>query len=346
MGGAIEFVERLATEDGWEERWLVRRGDAMPHVLRLRREEPGVREQVARETRRWLGPIHPRLVAIHDVRLELDHVAIETEDDRGPYFATAAQAITDPVERERWAVAQVIALCDALATLRQRDRSFVHRRLETASAVVDISGHARLRAPVAFVDVGPRTNWMGAGTIIGTPHFMSPEQARGEAVTPATDVFALAGILYEALAGDLPFRGEAFGEVLVAIIQHDPPPLATRAPGLAGVLARAFAKRAADRIPDVGTFGGELWQAVPDAVDYDAVISDRVVAWRATAADAPPSAPMVAVKPCRMKWERLTPTADERVRYCGSCNQQVVQATSLAQIVPLVGGCIAYRGGD
>ena len=69
------------------------------------------------------------------------------------------------------------------------------------------------------------------GMLLGTPAYMAPEQALGEAPDPRTDLFALGVIVYELLAGCLPYSGSAL-EIVLANVHQDPPPIAHRAPGV------------------------------------------------------------------------------------------------------------------
>ncbi len=65
------------------------------------------------------------------------------------------------------------------------------------------------------------------GVVLGTAIYMSPEQARGLPVDERTDIFSLGVVLYETMAGCLPFKGKTTNEVLAEIIsEHEPPPLA------------------------------------------------------------------------------------------------------------------------
>jgi serine/threonine-protein kinase len=93
-------------------------------------------------------------------------------------------------------------------------------------------------------------------------------------------VFSLAANLYRALTGRRPFDGESAMQMLVMIMTAPVELPPTRTPGLDAVLARAFAKEPAARYPDAAAFAAALRAVVPDAAEYDHVISDRIVAWR------------------------------------------------------------------
>src|SRR5262245_21639334 len=72
--------------------------------------------------------------------------------------------------------------------------------------------------------------------MMGTPRYMSPEQIRGKQVDARADIFSLGVVLYEMVAGRVPFDGESAGEVIAAILNHEPAPLGRCAPDAPGAL--------------------------------------------------------------------------------------------------------------
>jgi serine/threonine protein kinase/Flp pilus assembly protein TadD len=81
-----------------------------------------------------------------------------------------------------------------------------------------------------------------AGVVMGTVAYMSPEQARGQKVDARSDIFSLGVVLYEMIAGQLPFSGETATDVIIAIVQHEPAPLAHHVPEIPPALERIVAK--------------------------------------------------------------------------------------------------------
>jgi len=86
-----------------------------------------------------------------------------------------------------------------------------------------------------------------SGTVMGTPRYMSPEQARGERVDMRSDIFSLGVLLYEMVTGAAPFTGASVADILVAILDREPPPLTRHASdlptGLERIVSRCLAKQ-------------------------------------------------------------------------------------------------------
>ncbi len=106
----------------------------------------------------------------------------------------------------------------------------------------------------------------GSGATIGTPDYMSPEQAQGQSAGPSADIYALGIVLYEMLTGELPFTADSPVAVLLKHLQAHPPLLVDTAPelppGIDMILTRALAKEPQKRYPTAGQLATELAEIV------------------------------------------------------------------------------------
>lgn len=124
------------------------------------------------------------------------------------------------------------------------------------------------------------------GMVFGTPEFMSPEQAQGKTLTPASDIYSLACILYEALTGKLPFEARGAMDYLNLHVTATPIPLSQRVPGktfpplLDRVIAKALSKKPEDRFSSAADFAAAL-QVVLDGGSAlpEHIAAGRPVVW-------------------------------------------------------------------
>jgi serine/threonine-protein kinase len=139
-------------------------------------------------------------------------------------------------------------LADGLAALAAE--GMVHRDLKPPNVLLEKDGTA-LITDFGLVRDTKGTALTRVGQAIGSPHYMAPEQIRGETVLPATDVYSLGCLLCECLSGAPPFAHEQGMQVLWAQLTKEPPdPCADRsdAPaGLGAAVLRALAKEVEDR---------------------------------------------------------------------------------------------------
>jgi serine/threonine-protein kinase len=154
------------------------------------------------------------------------------------------------------AVALACAMLDALAAAHER--GVVHRDLKPDNVFVTRQGRvvvldfgiAKLlpQSTVGAERISPATR---TGAVLGTPGYMAPELIQGRPTVPATDLYAVGVILYQALSGRLPFGGESLFELMHKHVSATPPPLREMrpdiAPALEAVIARAMAKDPAMR---------------------------------------------------------------------------------------------------
>ncbi|MDQ4040080.1 MAG: protein kinase [Actinomycetota bacterium] len=153
----------------------------------------------------------------------------------------------------------------------------------------------------------------GTGMVIGTAQYLSPEQAIGRPVTPASDVYALGVVGYEALAGRRPFDGESSVSVALAHVNRQPAPLPADVPGpIRDLIQRAMAKDPRQRFSDGAAFVGAIHSAAegqsagtrPSRAAASAAVdaADRTLVMRPSAlpdAGVQPTARMPAVRPTR-----------------------------------------------
>jgi hypothetical protein len=162
----------------------------------------------------------------------------------------------------------VMQVCDALEAAHAK--GVVHRDLKPDNVfvvqrdgedfvkVLDF-GIAKLR------DSGDEAASTMSGMILGTPHYMSPEQALGKSVDRAADVWAAGVVLYELLAGAVPFTAQSFVELAMKIREQPPKPLPPKTPrgekippALVDVVMRCLEKKPADRFRSMGALGEAL----------------------------------------------------------------------------------------
>jgi predicted Ser/Thr protein kinase len=145
------------------------------------------------------------------------------------------------------------------------DAGIIHRDLKTPNIMRDAKGHVRLMDFGIAKEEGAASGQTATGLIVGTPEYMSPEQARGEKVDSRTDIYALGIVIFEVFTGEVPFRGET---PLATIMKHlkDPPPVEVMdahqlPPEVRGVLLKALAKEQNDRFATASHVAEALRQA-------------------------------------------------------------------------------------
>jgi eukaryotic-like serine/threonine-protein kinase len=151
---------------------------------------------------------------------------------RGPLPLDEATAITDQVAR---------GLSAAHA------HGIVHRDIKPGNIMVTTEGVAKI-IDFGLAKLENVASLTGAGTTLGTIAYMSPEQARGEAVDARTDLWSLGVVLYEMLTGHLPFRGEHQGSMIRSILEDSPEPVSRFRPDLPEQL-QAVVRRALEKDP-------------------------------------------------------------------------------------------------
>jgi len=202
---------------------------------------------------------HENIVRIYDVEEVEGSFCIVMEFVAGP---SLGEVLHREGRLEEGRVRDIaLALCAGLDAAHRK--GIVHRDLKPDNILFTPEGLPKLTdfgiARIAGDDAMARTR---TGILMGTPYYMSPEQARGEQVTGTSDLYALGVLVHEMLSGSVPFEGTDPISLAIKHIQETPPPLREVAPGvhptLVEVVDRALQKDPANRFPDAGEMARAL----------------------------------------------------------------------------------------
>lgn len=222
-------------------------------------------ERFLREARAAGNLNHPNIITIYDSDEEdgLAYIAMEYLDGGDLRDTLDRRATLDIKE-----IAEIGAeICDALAAAH--DDGVVHRDVKPANILTPSSGKL-IVADFGIARVAD-SNLTQEGAMIGTPHYMSPEQFMGHKIDGRTDLFSVAIILYELLTGEKPFGGEALSTVMHHVIKSTPTApseLNVAVPeSMDTVVMKALAKRPAERYVDGRAMAAALREALQPSPD-------------------------------------------------------------------------------
>jgi serine/threonine protein kinase len=190
--------------------------------------------------------VHPNAVQVYCVGQARGYHFIALEYVDGQSLAEMLTARG----RVSWLAALEIVRQCTLALIRAHALGVVHRDIKPANILVNRHADVKLADfGLARLDGDPAIT--EHGSVLGTPLYMSPEQARGEAVGPATDLYSLGCVLYHMLCGRPPFIGEEPANVLFRHVRERPRPPQEYSPGLpppvCDLVMRLLAKETAKR---------------------------------------------------------------------------------------------------
>src|SRR5262249_16443711 len=225
--------------------------------LALSREEAEAFEQRFYREAKSAGRLnHTNIVTVHDVGKSDSVAYIAMEFLRGQSLREILDSgVVLPVEKIVDIASQV---ADGLAFAHAS--GIVHRDIKPPNIMVLDSGVVKITDfGIALLPTGSRTL---AGTVFGSPKYMSPEQVVGRPVDGRADIFSLGAVLYEMLTGFAPFSAGDLEAVLYQVINEMPAPPSTRNRSLPQafdyMVARALAKYPEDRYGDARAFASDL----------------------------------------------------------------------------------------
>lgn len=257
-------IEKLLARGGMAEVYLgTHLALARPVAVKLLHshieEEPILLERFHREARVVAGLRHPNIVQVFDFDTADGHPYIVMEYLKGPTLANYLRGLH--ARNERIPSHQVARLLKALTAALDyaHDQGVIHRDIKPGNIILHKNGEAiPLDKPLTndveaiitdfgLVRIADAASQTASGMVSGTPAYMSPEQAKGEKTDHHTDIYSLGVVLYEMLAGRVPFEADSTMSVIYMQIHNTPPPIQGILPEVQAVLNRALAKNPEQR---------------------------------------------------------------------------------------------------
>jgi len=228
-------------------------------------DDPEYLERFRREARAVARLSHPNIVTVID----------RGDDDGRQYIVfehVDGENLKELVLRTgrlpvRRALELGLAVADGLAFAH--DHGLVHRDVKPQNVLLSNEGEVKVTDFGIARSLHVEHGVTQTGTVLGTGEYLAPEQAGGRPVSPATDVYSLGVVLWELLAGEVPFVGENFVAVALRHVNEPPPSLRERrpdvSPRLDAAVERALAKDPARRFPSMAAFAQELRACLAEA---------------------------------------------------------------------------------
>jgi len=200
---------------------------------------------------------HPNIVQIFDFDTADGHPYIVMEYIRGPSLALYLKNLHE--RNERMQPQYIARLLNKLASALDyaHEQGVIHRDIKPGNILLHArAGESRsmftdqiepIITDFGLVRIMHATTQTASGLVSGTPAYISPEQAQGNRVDHHTDIYSLGVILYEILAGQVPFDADSTWSVIYKHIHESPPSIPDAPPALQNVINRALAKNPEDR---------------------------------------------------------------------------------------------------
>jgi len=236
--------------EGWDDR--LHRAVAVK-MIDGSQETQLARQRLWREARSLAQVNHPNVCQVYDVLEDADSLVLVLELLEGQSLADRLRQGGITTAEALEAGKQILQALEALHEL-----GIVHRDLKPSNIFLTRHGAKLLDFGLARAAEGVQTGAFdpanaqtatAPGLILGTPNYMSPEQAEGLPSGPAADIFSFGTVLYEMFTGKRPFEGTTMVDVLHAVLHHNPSPLSgsREIEALDGVIRRAMEKRSENR---------------------------------------------------------------------------------------------------
>jgi len=224
--------------------------------------DPDLLARFQREAKVVAGLRHPNIVQIFDFDTHEGHPYIVMEYLSGPSLASYLRKLHD--EGRKLPLDQIGRLLRSLAAGIDyaHEQGVIHRDIKPANIILhskneEFSVNNQLTKAVepiitdfGLVRIAHSASHTASGIVSGTPSYMSPEQARGDKIDHRTDIYSLGIVLYELIAGRVPFEADSTMGVIYKLINEPPPPIENIPPQLQAVIQITLAKDPKDRYPN------------------------------------------------------------------------------------------------
>jgi serine/threonine-protein kinase len=298
--------------------------------------DPEWKDRFLREARMVAQLNHPNIATIYSIDQQGDTLFIAMELIEGDALSTViARGPMMPADAVRVAVHVSDGLSEAHA------KGIVHRDIKPDNIILSPRFVKVLDFGIAkHVGGTADPSLTMGGMVMGTPHYMSPEQALGRTVDARTDIFSLGVVLYEMLSGSKPFVGDAVTEILLQIVMNEPRDIAQAAfgitPELAKIVRRCTRKQPEDRFASCDELRAALAeslkedptrarkssvptiavkQSAPQTFAKPAETSQQLFAKPAEATAAPSAKPAAIPQPTKPRYRALVADDDPATRY-------------------------------
>jgi len=231
--------------------------------------DPGFAARFRQEARSVASLTHPNIVSVYDYGTDPDgatqYIVMQLVEGRDLAAILKERGRISADD----AVQVAIAVASALEAAHRR--GIVHRDVKPGNILITDDGDVKV-TDFGIARAVSEASMTVTGTTLGSVHYFSPEQARGDEVTGRSDVYALGIVLYEMLTGHRPFEGDsAAGVALKRLTENPPRPMVAGQPlppGLEAILRRALEREPDKRFPDAGSFAEALraWSKDPTSV--------------------------------------------------------------------------------